>query len=131
MWYKEEQIRLSATADMTAHWLTFVYFHFSFHKTKEVEDDLLKAKQELRMVTASIENHVDENSDSEENASTHSEDLRLEGINDHRKEEDRLTEAEKNKRVQTQLKVGCFLCDTKRSQMMIWVCSSNFRLSVC
>lgn len=53
---------------------------------------------------------MDENSDSEENASeennsTHSADLQSEGINDHRHEEDRLTEAEKNERVQKQLKV--------------------------
>lgn len=121
MWYKEEQIRLAATTDIRAHWLTFVYLLFSFHKAKEAEDDLLKAKQELCVVTASIEDHIDENSDSEENASTHSEDLQLEGINDHRKEEDRLTEAEKNERVQKQLEVGCFLYDTKRSQMIIWI----------
>lgn len=50
--------------------------------------------------------HLDENSDSEENTSMHSADLQIEGINDHRKEEDRITEAEKNERVQTQLKVS-------------------------
>lgn len=49
--------------------------------------------------------HLDDNSDSEENTSTHSADLQIEGINDHRNEEDRLTEAEKNERVQKQLKV--------------------------
>lgn len=49
--------------------------------------------------------HLDDNSDSEENNSTHSADLHIEGINDHRNEEDRLTEAEKNERVQKQLKV--------------------------
>lgn len=54
--------------------------------------------------------HMDDNSDSEENASeenasNHSADLQIEGINDHRNEEDRLTEAEKNERVQKQLKV--------------------------
>lgn len=49
--------------------------------------------------------HLDDNSDSEENNSTHSADLQTEGINDHRNEEDRLTEAEKNERVQKQLKV--------------------------
>lgn len=57
--------------------------------------------------------HMDDNSDSEENNSTHSADLHIEGINDHRREEDRLTEAEKNERVQKQLKVReiprCFL----------------------
>lgn len=49
--------------------------------------------------------HIDDNSDSEENNSTHSADLQIEGINDHRMEEDRLTEAEKNERVKKQLKV--------------------------
>ncbi|KAF3850031.1 hypothetical protein F7725_019750 [Dissostichus mawsoni] len=53
--------------------------------------------------------NMDYNSDSEENiseenASTNSVDLQTEGINDHRYEEDRLTEAEKNERVQKQLK---------------------------
>lgn len=46
---------------------------------------------------------MDDNSD--DNTSMHSADLHVEGINDHRKEEDRLTEAEKNERVQKQLKV--------------------------
>lgn len=49
--------------------------------------------------------HMDDNSDSEENNSTHSADLHIDSINDHRREEDRLTEAEKNERVQKQLKV--------------------------
>lgn len=49
--------------------------------------------------------HLDDNSDSEENNSTHSADLHVDDINDHRNEEDRLTEAEKNERVQKQLKV--------------------------
>jgi len=42
---------------------------------------------------------------SEEN-STHSAELHSQGINDHRKEEERLTEAEKNMRIQKQLKVS-------------------------
>lgn len=46
---------------------------------------------------------MDDNSD--DNTSMHSADLHVEGINDHRNEEDRLTEAEKNERVQKQLKV--------------------------
>lgn len=50
--------------------------------------------------------HLDDNSDSEENASTNSADLQTEGINDHRREEERLTEAEKNLRVQKQLEVS-------------------------
>ena len=48
---------------------------------------------------------LDDNSDSEENASMHSADLPTEGINDHRNEEERITEAEKNERVQKQLMV--------------------------
>ncbi|KAG7270448.1 hypothetical protein CRUP_022761 [Coryphaenoides rupestris] len=46
---------------------------------------------------------VDDYSDGEENASMHSADLHIDGINDHRHEEERLTEAEKNERVQKQL----------------------------
>lgn len=48
---------------------------------------------------------LDDNSDSEENNSTHSADLHIDNINDHRNEEERVTEAEKNERVQKQLKV--------------------------
>ncbi|KAK2856100.1 hypothetical protein Q5P01_004835 [Channa striata] len=81
-------------------------------KAMEAQGDLLKTKQELHMVMTAppppppppMYDHLDDNSDSEENTSTHSADLQTEGINDHRKEEDRLTEAEKNERVQNQLK---------------------------
>lgn len=79
----------------------------------EAQDDLIKTKEELHMVMTvpppppppPVYDHLDDNSDSEENASMNSADLQMEGINDHRMEEDRLTEAEKNERVQTQLKV--------------------------
>uniref|UniRef100_A0A8D3CSJ1 Ezrin b n=1 Tax=Scophthalmus maximus TaxID=52904 RepID=A0A8D3CSJ1_SCOMX len=78
----------------------------------EAQDDLIKTKEELHMVMTvpppppppPVYDHLDDNSDSEENASMNSADLQMEGINDHRMEEDRLTEAEKNERVQTQLK---------------------------
>ncbi|XP_060907844.1 ezrin b [Labrus mixtus] len=82
-------------------------------RAKEAQDDLLKTKDELHMVMAApppppppppMYDNIDDNSDSEENNSTHSADLQTEGINDHRNEEDRLTEAEKNERVQNQLK---------------------------
>ncbi|XP_041661376.1 ezrin b [Cheilinus undulatus] len=83
-------------------------------RAKEAQADLMKTKEELHMVMTTppppppppppMEDHVDDNSDSEENTSTHSADLQNEGINDHRNEEDRLTEAEKNERVQKQLK---------------------------
>lgn len=53
---------------------------------------------------------LEDNSDSEENASTHSADLQMHDINDHRNEEERLTEAEKNERVQKQLKVRAERC---------------------
>lgn len=79
----------------------------------EAHDDLVKTKEELHMVMTAppppppppMYDNLDDNSDSEENTSTHSADLHIEGINDHRKEEDRLTEAEKNERLQKQLKV--------------------------
>uniref|UniRef100_A0A665WJ97 FERM domain-containing protein n=1 Tax=Echeneis naucrates TaxID=173247 RepID=A0A665WJ97_ECHNA len=81
-------------------------------RAREAQDDLIKTKEELNMVMTTppppppppAYDHLDDNSDSEENTSTHSADLQTEGINDHRKEEDRLTEAEKNERVQKQLK---------------------------
>ncbi|KAK0134818.1 Ezrin [Merluccius polli] len=89
------------------------------HRAKEAQVDLLKTREELHMVMAApppppppppmmyeqvlmTERH-DDNSDSEENTSTNSADLLLDGINDHRNEEERLTEAEKNERVQKQL----------------------------
>ncbi|XP_034555232.1 ezrin b [Notolabrus celidotus] len=81
-------------------------------RAKEAQDDLIKTQEELHMVMTTplpppppppVFDHLDDNSDSEENASMHSADLQMEGINDHRNEEDRLTEAEKNERVQKQL----------------------------
>ncbi|KAM9704663.1 ezrin b [Menidia menidia] len=81
-------------------------------KAREAQDDLIKTKEELHMVMTvpppppppPMYDHLDDNSDSEENASTNSADLQMDGINDHRQEEDRLTEAEKNERVQKQLR---------------------------
>ncbi|XP_038582604.1 ezrin b [Micropterus salmoides] len=80
-------------------------------RAREAQDDLIKTKEELHMVMTAppppppppMYDHLDDNSDSEENASTNSADLQTEGINDHRREEERLTEAEKNLRVQKQL----------------------------
>uniref|UniRef100_A0A8C6P4C5 Ezrin b n=1 Tax=Nothobranchius furzeri TaxID=105023 RepID=A0A8C6P4C5_NOTFU len=83
------------------------------HRAREAQDDLVRTKEELDMATTipppppppPMYDHGDENySDSEENYSEHSAELNMEGINDHRKEEERLTEAEKNERVQKQLK---------------------------
>ncbi|KAK2892185.1 ezrin a [Channa argus] len=86
----------------------------SWHcKAKEVEESLLKTKEELHNVmttnaapaAASSSSSSDSESDhdhSEEN-STYSAELQTQGINDHRQEEERLTEAEKNERLQKQL----------------------------
>uniref|UniRef100_A0A4W6DJ37 Ezrin a n=1 Tax=Lates calcarifer TaxID=8187 RepID=A0A4W6DJ37_LATCA len=92
----------------------------SWHsKAKEVEESLIKTKEELHSVMsstnsapaaapASSSSSSDSESDhehSEEN-STYSAELQTQGINDHRHEEERLTEAEKNERLQRQLKVS-------------------------
>ncbi|XP_038147816.1 ezrin b [Cyprinodon tularosa] len=82
------------------------------NRAREAQDDLIKTKEELHMVMTvpppppppPAYNHVDYNSDSEDNNSTHSTDLQVDGFHDHRKEEERLTEVEKNERVQKQLK---------------------------
>ncbi|KAL0965023.1 hypothetical protein UPYG_G00275770 [Umbra pygmaea] len=88
------------------------------NRAREAQDDLVKTKEELHMVMAApppppppptfveapMYNYdgMLEDRDSEEN-STYSADLQNEGFNDHRREEERLTEAEKNERVQKQL----------------------------
>ncbi|CAB1340485.1 unnamed protein product [Coregonus sp. 'balchen'] len=94
--------------------------------TWQHRDDLLKTKEELHMVMTAppppppppmfvevpmfVDNHdvmtmaeEQNDHDSEENNSTYSAELQNEGFNDHRLEEERLTEAEKNERVQKQL----------------------------
>uniref|UniRef100_A0A3P9AUS6 Ezrin b n=1 Tax=Maylandia zebra TaxID=106582 RepID=A0A3P9AUS6_9CICH len=80
-------------------------------RAREAQDDLIKTKEELNNVMTTplppppppmYDHLMDDNSD--DNTSMHSADLHVEGINDHRNEEDRLTEAEKNERVQKQLK---------------------------
>lgn len=88
------------------------------NQAKEAEDNLHKTQEELHMVMMAppppppppMYDHLEDNSDSEENASTHSADLQMQDINDHRNEEERLTEAEKNERVQKQLKVRAERC---------------------
>ncbi|XP_028251768.1 ezrin a [Parambassis ranga] len=88
----------------------------SWHtKAVEVEENLLKTKEELHSVMSSSNSappaapasssSSDSESDhehSEEN-STYSAELQTQGINDYRQEEERLTEAEKNQRLQKQL----------------------------
>ncbi|XP_035529210.1 ezrin a [Morone saxatilis] len=91
----------------------------SWHsKAVEVEESLIKTKEELYSVRSSTisapvaapasssSSSSDSESDhehSEEN-STYSAELQTQDINDYRQEEDRLTEAEKNERLQKQLK---------------------------
>ncbi|KAM7376317.1 hypothetical protein PAMP_006059 [Pampus punctatissimus] len=89
-------------------------------KAKEVEESLLKTKEELQIVMsssiltpaaapASSSSSSSSSSDSEsdhehsEENSTYSAELQTQDINDHRQEEERLTEAEKNQRLQKQL----------------------------
>lgn len=90
---------------------------FLIPQAKEVEENLVKTQQELRNVmtsstpaaVAASSSSSDSESDhehSEEN-STYSAELHSQGINDHRREEDRLTEAEKNERLQAKLRVRC------------------------
>uniref|UniRef100_A0A3Q3B623 Ezrin b n=1 Tax=Kryptolebias marmoratus TaxID=37003 RepID=A0A3Q3B623_KRYMA len=82
------------------------------HKAQEAQDDLVKTKEELHMAMMvpppppppPMYDHMDDSSDSEENNNTHSADLHMDGFLDHHNEEERLTEAEKNERVQKQLK---------------------------
>ncbi|XP_039509380.1 ezrin a isoform X1 [Pimephales promelas] len=90
------------------------------NRAKEVQGDLEKTREELQHVMSSpvvaapmaapmaarammeepLENDHD---DHEENNSTYSAELPVEGIEDHRNEEERITEANKNERVQKQL----------------------------
>ncbi|XP_076872827.1 ezrin b [Brachyhypopomus gauderio] len=87
------------------------------HRAHEAQQDLLKTREELHLVMTApppppppppppiyddTEEHEAE--DGEEANGSYSADLRNDGINDHRHEEDRVTEAEKNERVQKQLK---------------------------
>ncbi|KAL4623960.1 ezrin-like [Arapaima gigas] len=74
-------------------------------RAMEVQEDLARTKEELQMVImappAHSAEHVD---DSEERNSTYSAELQNGSISDDRNEEDRITEVEKNERVQRQLK---------------------------
>lgn len=86
-------------------------------KAKEVEENLEKTKEELHNVMsttnsapAAVSSSSSSSSDSEsdhdhsEENSTYSAELQTQGITDHCQEEERLTEAEKNERLQKQLK---------------------------
>uniref|UniRef100_A0A673GNF1 Ezrin-like n=1 Tax=Sinocyclocheilus rhinocerous TaxID=307959 RepID=A0A673GNF1_9TELE len=81
------------------------------HRAQEAQDDLVKTREELHMVMTApplpppppaYEPDENEYEDGESNSS-YSADLQTGGINDHRYEEQRITEAEKNERVQKQL----------------------------
>ncbi|XP_039992425.1 ezrin a [Xiphias gladius] len=97
----------------------------SWHsKAKEVEENLIKTKEELHLVissansapaaappastpsSSSSSSSSDNESDQEhsEENSTYSAELQTQDINDHHREEERLTEAEKNEQMQKQLK---------------------------
>uniref|UniRef100_A0A673YMN9 Ezrin a n=1 Tax=Salmo trutta TaxID=8032 RepID=A0A673YMN9_SALTR len=98
-------------------------------RAKEVQEDLLKTREELHLVMAapaaipappspdsSHSSHSDQE-ESEEN-STYSAELQQQDINDHREEEERVTEAEKNKRIQAQLmSLSADLAETRDETM--------------
>lgn len=87
-------------------------------KAKEAQDDLVKTKEELHLVMTTpppppppvyepVNYHVQENPQEEGTEYTgYSAELSSEGILDDRNEEKRITEAEKNERVQRQLRVS-------------------------
>ena len=98
----------------------------SSSQAREVEENLLKTKEELQIVMTSTtsapappaapassssssssdsESDHEQSEHSEEN-STYSAELQTQGINDHRQEEERVTEAEKNERLQKKLMVS-------------------------
>ncbi|XP_061843634.1 ezrin a [Nerophis lumbriciformis] len=99
-------------------------------KAKEVEENLMKTQEELRNVmtssspaaaappASSSSSSSDSESDhehSEEN-STYSAELHTQGIHDHRQEEERLTEAEKNERLQAKLRALSSELEESRDQ---------------
>lgn len=87
----------------------------SSSQAKMVEENLIKTQDELHNVmssspaaapdSSSSSSSSSDNEDEHEN-STYSAELQTQGINDHREEEERLTEAEKNQRLQKKLKVS-------------------------
>ncbi|XP_031437439.1 ezrin b [Clupea harengus] len=102
-------------------------------RAQNAQDDLLKTREELHLVLTApvalppppppVMDHMDdgEGEDGEESTSTHSAELQMEGFDDHRLEEERLTEAEKNERVQKQLmaltsELAYARDDTKKTQ---------------
>ncbi|XP_037097148.1 ezrin a isoform X1 [Syngnathus acus] len=93
-------------------------------KAKEVEENLMKTQEELRSVmtapaaapaSSSSSDSESDHEHSEENSS-YSAELSSQGINDHRREEDRLTEAEKNERLQAKLRALSSELEESRDQ---------------
>lgn len=83
-------------------------------QAQEAQEDLIKTREELHMVMTAppppppppaYDHYVNDMEDGEESTSTYSAELQSEGFNDHRYEEQRITEAAKNERVQKQLMV--------------------------
>ncbi|XP_041951176.1 ezrin b [Alosa sapidissima] len=80
-------------------------------RAQNAQDDLLRTREELHLVLTvpppppppPVMDHLYDGDDGEESTSTHSAELQNEGFDDHRQEEERITEAEKNERVQKQL----------------------------
>ncbi|TSQ46679.1 Ezrin [Bagarius yarrelli] len=84
------------------------------NRAKEAQEDLLKTREEMHLMMAApvpppppsmvIADEVHEEADyHDENMRSYSAEFQVEGIHNNRNEEDRLTEAEKNERVQRQL----------------------------
>lgn len=78
-------------------------------RAQEAQDDLVKTKEELHTMLSTpvlpppppaVFDTVDDNSDSDDSHSAH---LQNDSIEQHRNEEERITEAEKNQRLQKQL----------------------------
>jgi len=94
------------------------YFFTLFPKAKEAQDDLVKTKEELHLVMTApppppppvyepVNYHVHDNlQDEGSEYSAYSAEFSSEGIRNDRNEEKRITEAEKNERVQMQLRVS-------------------------
>lgn len=78
------------------------------------QEDLEKTKEELKTVMTAPAAGAGENEHDEqdENSAEASADLSSDGVNDHRSEEQRVTEAQKNERVKKQLQVKLILCFT-------------------
>uniref|UniRef100_A0A672RLM2 Ezrin-like n=1 Tax=Sinocyclocheilus grahami TaxID=75366 RepID=A0A672RLM2_SINGR len=118
---KEELARQAqnqlTSQEQTGLVVLYLWCWIAFFQAQEAQDDLVKTREELHMVMTApplpppppaYEPDENEYEDGESNSS-YSADLQTGGINDHRYEEQRITEAEKNERVQKQLLVSITL----------------------